>query len=62
MTVAEIKELVPALSEKCIRSHLMAGRSTRMEMLTYDVNLVRKRSGRLAAKRKRISMGLTEQT
>lgn len=35
LTVAEIRERVPALSDPTIRKHLEAGRNTRQAMLTY---------------------------
>ena len=35
MTVAQVREHVPALSAEAIRNHLRKGRNTREAMLTY---------------------------
>lgn len=44
MTVREIRELVPALSDKAIRDHLRAGRNTRRAMLTHVPRQPKKRN------------------
>ena len=51
MTIRQIRERVPVLSEACIRTHLAAGRATRDDMLCYDPTAIRVRNGRKAARR-----------
>ncbi|HKY46181.1 MAG TPA: hypothetical protein VJM50_24025 [Pyrinomonadaceae bacterium] len=53
LTVRQICERVPALTDAGIRSHLKAGRNTTQAMLTYDSSHVRRANGKKAAKRAR---------
>lgn len=48
LTVAEIRERVPALSASSIRSHLAAGRNTRTAMLSFNPSTARAAAGRRA--------------
>lgn len=55
LTVAQIKERVPALSHRSITWHLESGRTTRQAMLTFDGGAARRaagRNGRAAAESK----------
>jgi len=53
LTVAQIRERVPALTDASIRNHLQAGRNTRQAMLTVDQSAVRSRNGRVASRKTR---------
>lgn len=45
-TVSEVSALVPAISQTRIREHLRAGRTSRVEMLSYNVSVARSVGGR----------------
>lgn len=47
-TVAEIKRMVPCLSDMTIRAHLKAGRNTRVSMLSFDHRAASKAGARKA--------------
>jgi FAD synthase len=53
LTVPEIRERVPAISETAIRRHLKAGRCTKAAMLGYDVNEAYRRAGKKHSAKKR---------
>jgi hypothetical protein len=53
LTVPEIRERVPILSERTIRRHLKAGRCTKAAMLGYDVNEAYRRAGKKHSAKKR---------
>lgn len=53
MTVAQIRRLVPVLSDRAIRSHLAAGRRTRAAMLTFDPAAASSRGGTITARNNR---------
>ncbi len=51
LTVAQIRQRVPILSDRTIRKHLAAGRDTRQAMLNFDISAASARGGRKAARR-----------
>lgn len=53
LTVRQIRERVPVLSERAVRDYLAAGRNTAMAMLSFDPKAASARGGRIAATRAR---------
>lgn len=47
LTVQQIHQRVPALSQRTIRDHLAAGRRTRTAMLSFDPAAAAARGGRM---------------
>lgn len=51
LTVAEIRQRVPALSDSTVRAHLAAGRNTTAAILAFDPKRAQRAGGRVAANR-----------
>lgn len=51
LTVAAIRQRVPAISDSTIRAHLVAGRNTTAAMLTFNPRSAQRAGGRVAANR-----------
>jgi len=49
-TIAEIRAIVPCLTDSTVRAHLRAGRNTKQAMLTFDFNAARRRGGQKGRK------------
>jgi hypothetical protein len=50
MTMAEIREQVPVISEATIRDHLRAGRNTKQAMLSYSQVEAFRKAGKKSAR------------
>lgn len=50
MTLAEIRQRVPVISEATIRDHLRAGRNTRQAMLSYSQVEAFRQAGKKSAR------------
>lgn len=55
LTVAQIRQRVPILSERTIRKHLARGRNTTSAMMNFDISAASARGGRKAARRAKSS-------
>jgi hypothetical protein len=53
LTVAEIRDRVPAISKDAIRDHLAAGRNTSTQMLCFNAKLVNS----IASRKRRANPG-----
>ncbi|WP_460727708.1 hypothetical protein [Lysobacter rhizosphaerae] len=51
LTISEIRKRVPILANNTIRSHLNAGRNTRISMLSYDPKIGMAKGGQRAARK-----------
>lgn len=53
MTLAEIRQRVPVISEATIRDHLRAGRNTKQAMLSFSQTEALRQAGKKSAKTNR---------